>query len=116
LRVSKTVSLKEFSIELSLLPQQLTDAADKALNLSRALGLARAYCPVKIGALRETIRVERTGPDSAKLAAGDTSVRYAGYVHDGTSRIPPRPFIAQALAAERDNIAQEILLRAAGVI
>jgi len=116
LRVSKTVSLKEFSIELSLIPEQLTDAADTALNLPRALGLARAYCPVKTGALRDTIRVERTGPHSAKLSAGDTNVRYAGFVHEGTSRMPPRPFIAQALAVEREYIAQEILLRAAGVI
>lgn len=115
MRVIKTVSLDELAVELALTPQSLIEAADIALGLPRVIDLARSFCPVLTGALRDTIRVERQGMLSAKLVAGDANVRYAGYVHDGTSRMPPRPFLAQALALEQLNIGDEMLMRAAGV-
>jgi hypothetical protein len=76
------------------------------------------------GALRESIRVERPSQYTARLLAGGGGytnpltgrpVNYARYVHDGTSRMPPRPFLAHALLSEKLSIAREILYGAAEV-
>jgi len=123
-RVSKTVRLEDLGTELALIPGSLQEAADLALQLPRMLVFARAFCPVRTGALRDSIRVERPSSLSAKLVAGGgghvnpltgREVDYARHVHDGTSRMPARPFLLQAVMAERLNTGREILNRAAGV-
>jgi HK97 gp10 family phage protein len=45
------------------------------------------------GALHDSIRVSRTGPDAGEVVA---DVPYAAAVHDGTQHIAPRPFLQQA--------------------
>ena len=122
--MSQTVRLEDLGTELALIPQSLQEAADMCLQLPRILAFARAFCPVRTGALRDSIRVERPSSLSAKLVAGGgghinpltgREVDYARHVHDGTSRMPGRPFLLQAVLAERLNTGREMLQRAAGV-
>ena len=117
--------LQDLGTEIALIPGSLREAADLALQLPRMLVFARAFCPVRTGALRDSIRVERPSSISAKLVAGGgdhvnpltgREVDYARHVHDGTSRMPARPFLLQAVLAERLNTGREILHRAAGVV
>jgi len=124
MKVSKTVRLEDLGTEMQLIPQSLQEAADLCLQLPRMLTFARAFCPVRTGALRDSIRVERPSLFTAKLVAGGgghvnpltgREVDYARHVHDGTSRTPARPFILQAVLAERLNTGREILYRATGV-
>jgi HK97 gp10 family phage protein len=124
LKASKTLRLEDLEAELSLIPDALRDAADQALEAPTTLELARSFCPVNTGALRDSIRVERPGPLQARLVAGGggyvnpltgRDVDYARHVHDGTSRTPARPFMLQAVLATRAGVGQEILEKAAGV-
>ena len=124
MKVSKPVRLEDLGMELALIPQSLQEAADLCLQLPRMLVFAKAFCPVRTGALKDSIRVERPSSLSAKLVAGGggrinpltgREVDYARHVHDGTSRMPGRPFLLQAVLAERLNTGREILRTAAGV-
>ena len=124
MRVTKNIRLQDLALEISMIPGNFTEASEMALQLPRVVSYAKAVCPVKTGALRDSIRVEHHGPYTAKLVAGGglhinpltgKVVDYARHVHDGTSRMPARPFLAQALLSERLNLARDILYRAAGV-
>jgi hypothetical protein len=123
-RVTKKILVQDLAVEISLIPQNFTEASELTLQLPRVLSYAKAICPVKTGALRDSIRVEQTEPYTAKLVAGGAPhinpltgrvVDYAKHVHDGTSKMQARPFLSQALLSERLNIARDILYRAAGV-
>lgn len=125
MKVSKPVRLVDLGMELQLIPQKLQEAADICLQLPRMVTFAKAFCPVRTGALRNSVRVERPSMMSAKLVAGGgghvnpltgREVDYARHVHDGTSRTPARPFLLQAVLAERLATGREILYRAAGVV
>ncbi|MFH2111213.1 MAG: hypothetical protein ABIJ47_08150 [Candidatus Bathyarchaeota archaeon] len=125
MKVSKTLRLEDLGAELSLIPQSIQEAADLALEVPAMLEFARAFCPVRTGALRGSIRVERPGPLAAKLVAGGgghvnpltgREVDYARHVHDGTSRMPARPFLLQGVLAGRLSVGREMLDRAAGVV
>ena len=118
MRKTKTIQLSELASELQLLPQRITAKADQVLNLPNVLATAKAICPTRTGALRDTIRVERPTPTHSQLKAGGTQytnpetgkpVTYAPQVHDGTSRNPARPFLAQALQSQRDQIKQDLM-------
>ena len=98
--------------ELRLIPQNLQESVDVVLMLPRVVELARAFCPVLTGALRDSIRVERPGALRAKVVAGGSTVNYARHIHDGTSSMPARPFLLQALIAERPKVARDILMGA----
>jgi len=124
-KVSKPIRLEDLGMELQLIPQTLQEAADLCLQLPRMVTFAKAFCPVRTGALRDSVRVERPSLLAAKLVAGGgghvnpltgREVDYARHVHDGTSRTPARPFLLQAVLAERLATGREILYRAAGVI
>jgi len=123
-KVTKPVRLEDLGMELQMIPQSLQEAADLCLQLPRMVTFARAFCPVRTGALRDSVRVERPSLLTAKLVAGGgghvnpltgREVDYARHVHDGTSRTPARPFLLQAVLAERLNTGREILYRATGV-
>lgn len=95
------------------------------MNIPYMLAAAQAFCPVDTGALLGTIRVERRGLYAVALVAGGMQfinprtgrpVDYARFVHDGTSKMPPRPFLLQAVLAERYRFIREILQRTAEVI
>jgi hypothetical protein len=124
-KVSKPVRLEDLGTELQMIPQTLQEAADLCLQLPRMLTFAKAFSPVHTGALRDSIRVDRPSMLSAKLVAGGgghvnpltgREVDYARHVHDGTSRTPARPFLLQAVLAEKMATGREIIYRAAGVI
>lgn len=95
-----------------MIPQNLQESVNQVLQLPRMLELAKEFCPVMTGALRDTIRIERPSPSMAKLVAGDEIVDYAPYVHDGTENQAAQPFLLQALIAERPNVSRDILLEA----
>ncbi|MCK4702677.1 hypothetical protein KAT55_04905 [Candidatus Bathyarchaeota archaeon] len=124
MKISKPVRLEDLGMELQMIPQTLQEASDICLQLPRMVTFAKAFCPVRTGALRDSVRVERPSLLIAKLVAGGgghvnpltgREVDYARHVHDGTSRTPARPFILQAVLAERLNVGREILHRAVGV-
>lgn len=124
MKISKPVRLEYLGMELQMIPQTLQEASDICLQLPRMVTFAKAFCPVRTGALRDSVRVERPSLLIAKLVAGGgghvnpltgREVDYARHVHDGTSRTPARPFILQAVLAERLNVGREILHRAVGV-
>lgn len=57
---------------------------------------ARALVPVRTGALRASIRAERTSTGHA-VRAGGGAVDYAAYVEFGTRRMAARPYLRPAV-------------------
>lgn len=108
--MNKTLNIRatELAEALRSIPEAILASADEALNLTRVKAQAEKLCPVKTGALRDTIRVHRPSNTEATLTAGGNGVTYAEAVHDGTSRQTPRPFLLQALQSEVQRIAQMI--------
>ena len=111
MRITKRVPLNELRLELEMLPRKVAEAADQALGCESMVVAAKAFCPVRTGALRNSIRAERRGPYSTALVAGGGEISYARIVHEGTSRMPPRPFLLQALKMEKLHFARELLAR-----
>lgn len=64
---------------------------------------ARQRAPVQTGALRDSIRAERTDAAQYTVIAGDKDAFYAPFVEFGTSRTAPRPFMVPAAEANRDT-------------
>jgi len=58
-KVTKPVRLEDLGMEVQLIPQSLQEAAELCLQLPRMLTFAKAFCPVRTGALRDSVRVER---------------------------------------------------------
>ena len=58
--------------------------------LKRSIGYTvnRRIPRIRIGSIKRSVN-----PKSGRLA-----MSYARYVHDGTSRMPPRPFVSQSIA------------------
>lgn len=69
-----------------------------------AEGNAKKLAPVKTGNLRRTI----TSTATERAAIVGASAAYAIYVHDGTRYMPARPFLADGIAASRDQIIAEV--------
>ena len=122
MRVVKVVPLGNLPRELERLPEKMREAAEQALSLEDFVKTAKALCPVETGALRSSIRGERRGPLASALVAGGggflnprtgREVDYARYVHDGTSRRAPNPFLLQALRMRALAFAREVLRRTA---
>ena len=111
MRIVKRVALNGLGLELELLPRKVAEAADQALSCESMVAAAKAFCPVRTGALRNSIRAERRGPLSTTLVAGGGEVSYARVVHEGTSSMPPRSFLLQAVKMEKLRFARELLAR-----
>jgi len=118
MKVTRRIRLEDLGLELELLPQRIGDAAALTLHEPWMLAAAQSFCPVDTGALLGSIRWELRGPHEAALIAGGMSyvnprtgrpVDYARHVHDGTSRMPARPFLLQAVLQERLRYAREML-------
>ena len=118
------MNLEELTVELEAVPQKLREAANVILGMPKVVHRARELCPVKTGALRDSIRVERLGLTRVKLVAGGYEYRnpvtglpvnYAIYVHEGTSKMPARPFLKVALAVEKENLGFDLLRKALGL-
>lgn len=111
MRINKRVAIDELRIELELLPGKIAEAASQTLNCESIVATAKAFCPVKTGALKNSIRAERRDPHTTVLVAGGREVGYARAVHEGTSQMPPRPFLLQAVKAEKMRFARELVAR-----
>jgi len=118
MKVTRRIRLEDLGLELELLPQRIEDAAALTLHEPWMLAAAQSFCPVDTGALLGSIRWELRGPHEAALIAGGMSyinprtgrpVDYARHVHDGTSRMPARPFLLQSVLQEWLRYAHEIL-------
>ena len=125
MRVTKAIRFEDLGLELRLISEKTSEASTEALSLDRMVLAAKALCPVDTGALMASIRAERRGPlESAIIAGGGGYVNprtlrpvdYARHVHDGTSRTPPRPFLLQAVLAERLRLAREIMELSGGLL
>jgi HK97 gp10 family phage protein len=122
MKVTKRLRLEDLGVELRLLPQKIREATMLALQIPWMLDAAQSFCPVDTGALLGSVRWEIRGPLEAALIAGGLGyinprtglpVTYAKYVHDGTNRMPARPFLLQAVIQERLRYAREMLRRTA---
>ena len=120
MRVTRKVRLEDLALELILIPQQISEAASLTLQQPWLEASAKAFCPVDTGALLGSVRTESRGPYAIALMAGGAGyinprtgrpVDYARHVHDGTSRMPARPFLLQAVIQEQLRYLREILRR-----
>jgi len=110
MRKVKTIRFSEFAMEISRLGSAIRGAVDEALMLEMMVQMAKVFCPVDTGALMDSVRAEKVNQYATKLVAGGAeyinprtgrSVDYAVFVHEGTSRMPARPFLQQAIERER---------------
>lgn len=108
MNIARNIPIQRLGDALTRLPQNIAVSVDETLELPRVLVLAKALCPVATGVLRDSIKITHPTNNKAILSAGGPQAPYAAYVHDGTSRMQPRPFLLQALAAEKTQIPIEI--------
>jgi len=117
MRVVVTIELEEFQLKLENLPKILEEAARLALEQNKIVSQAKRFCPVDTGALRSSIREEWAGNLHIVFKAGGRDyinpktghwVDYARYVHEGTSKMAPRPFLRQAMYVEKNTIKKNI--------
>jgi len=124
-KMTKPIRLEDLGVELQLLPRKIQEATATVLRLPWFEASAKAFCPVDTAALMSSIRAEVRGPHEMALKAGGggfvnprtgREVDYARYVHDGTSRMPARPFLLQTVLLERERYLREMLNTTAGII
>ena len=124
MKVTRRIRLEDLGSELRMLPRKIGEATSVVLQMPWMEAAAKAFCPADTGALMGSIRAEMRGPHTMALVAGGGGhinprtgrpVDYARHVHDGTSRMPPRPFLLQAVIQERLRYAREMLGKAAEV-
>ena len=122
MKVKRRIRLEDLGLELRLLPQRISEAATLTLQMPRMVAAAKSFCPVDTSALMSSIRGEMRGPHEAALVAGGggyinprtgREVDYARHVHDGTSRMPARPFLLQAVLQERLRLLREMFRKTA---
>lgn len=95
------------------IPQALTLVAHMVATRARSTRLFRD----RTGNLRNSIRPGRVSGSLASgfrvetLAGGTSGVAYAFFVHEGTSRMRARPFMAEAMEASRED-AQRVIEQA----
>jgi HK97 gp10 family phage protein len=125
MKVTKRLRLEDLGLELRLLPQKISEASTLSLQMPWMEAAAKSFCPVDTGALLGSIRWEIRGLHEAALVAGGVGyvnprtgrpVDYARYVHDGTSRMPARPFLLQAVIQERIRYVLEMFRKLAEAI
>lgn len=91
--------------------QHLADAVREKLSQSEGAG-AHDVPWVRTGALRDSIEATASGLQAA-IGSNDPA---AAPQELGTSRIPPRPFLAPVAAAEGERIAHAIGQKIVGVL
>ena len=125
MRVERNVRLEDLAAELRMIPQKIEGVAQATLQMPFMVAAAKAFCPVDTSALMSSIRAEMRGDLSAALVAGGGGyinprtgrpVDYARHVHDGTSHMPARPFLLQAVIAERLRFIREMFTRTAEAV
>lgn len=97
-----------YTVELKLKDKEVTEELKRRIE-SRMKEVcvtimddAKRECPVDTGRLQGSITY---AVDGQKGAVG-TNVEYAPYVHNGTSRMPARPFLRNAGEKNKDKIAR----------
>ena len=124
MKVTRRIRLEDLGSELRMLPRKIGEATSVVLQMPWMEAAAKAFCPADTGALMGSIRAEMRVPHTMALVVGGGGyinprtgrpVDYARHVHDGTSRMPPRPFLLQAVIQERLRYAREMLGKAAEV-
>ena len=124
MRVVKRVrDVKQLALELQRLPNIITSAANAGILEGSDLIVlyAQEFCPP--GALMRSIRKE-VKPDKVAIIAGGKEINpktgrpvdYAVYVHEGTSRMPARPFLTQAVRTVYRQIGLDIFKKTAAMI
>ena len=122
--MTKRVRLEDLGLELRLIPQKIGEAAKFTLQMPWMEAAAKSFCPVDTAALMGSIRAEMRGPYAMALVAGGGDfinprtgrpVDYARYVHDGTSRMPAKPFLLMAVLQERLRYAREMFRKVMGM-
>ena len=125
MKVTRRIRLDDLGLELRMIPQKIEGAAQATLQMPFMVAAAKAFCPVDTGALMASVRAEMRGDLSAALVAGGGGfinprtgrpVDYARHVHDGTSRMPARPFLLQAIIAEMLRFIREMFTRTAEAV
>ena len=125
MRIERNVKLEDLAAELRMIPSRIEESAQLALQIPSMVAAAKAFCPVNTGALMTSIRAEAREALSAALVAGGGGfinprtgrpVDYARHVHDGTSHMPARPFLLQAVLSERLRFIREMFERMAGAV
>ena len=64
--------------------------------------------PFDTGLLRASITTDAYVSENLVIATLSNPLDYASFVHDGTSRMPPRPFLLDAVIDSRDQTWQDI--------
>jgi HK97 gp10 family phage protein len=87
--------------------------ATAAAGAEMIAAAAQDRVPVRTGALRDAIHVERESTGHYEVIAGNTQVFYGHIVEHGGAYTPARPFMTPALEASRPEIlkAARIALR-----
>ena len=125
MRVTRRIRLEDLALELRMIPQKIEEAAQVTLQMPFMVAAAKAFCPMDTGALMASIRAEMREGLSAALVAGGAGyvnprtgmpIDYARHVHDGTSRVPPRPFHLQSVISERLRFIREMFTRTAEAV
>lgn len=97
--MTKELTVAELQAELKKIAKKMPEVIISGMNkaLLNVEGQAKADCPVRTGTLRRSIisKVVTEG-ENIKGVVG-SNVTYALFVHDGTSKMPPRPFILNAI-------------------
>lgn len=70
------------------------------------VGHAQGYCPVRTGALRDSIDYEIVDDRNVAIRAGSDEAYYAAYVEFGTSRNVAQPFLRPAKENHKDEMKQ----------
>ena len=92
--------LRDFPVESRpLIKALMDDAAETGLNVATRL------VPVDTGVLHDSIKFRATTNHGwAFLLKAEASADYATFVEEGTSRMPPRPFLQPGVEAAADQI------------
>lgn len=78
------------------------DALDIVANLTQSD--AKDDCPVDTGKLQKSIKIYKR----RLLRQIGTNVPYGIYVHNGTYKMPARPYLLNAFEANRQSLIQEL--------
>jgi HK97 gp10 family phage protein len=102
-----TVNRQKLRALIAELPARADAIAGRGAG--HAAKSARALVPVRTGALRASIRAERTDAGHA-VRAGGGAVDYAAYVEFGTQRMAAQPYLRPAVeSVPWEKIARAVL-------
>jgi len=103
---------KETVANLGRMSEKVKKAVKEEIGASalRIQASAKRRCPVRTGALRNSITVDLYGEMSAEIAP---HMPYAGFVEFGTRKMRARPYMTPAAEEERPRLAKglEIIIK-----